>query len=97
MVVDQMAPKIHAIPANLSLYYICIPQSFQLVFDYFDIKILLRPLFYIHSLIRWMEVILDQLVVQYLTYEIWDSEHLVSDLISNGDLIFTILIQFCLN
>ena len=32
-----MAPKMHAISANLSLYYIRIPESFQLVFEYFDI------------------------------------------------------------
>ena len=35
MIVDHMAPKMHAIPAKLSLSYIRITESFQLFFEYF--------------------------------------------------------------
>ena len=43
-----------------------------------------------------MEVILDS-AGEYLVYENSDLEHLVSYLISNGDLIYTILIHLALH
>ena len=49
-----------------------------------------------YVLTRWIEVILEP-AGEYLLYKNWDSDHLVSQLISNGDFIYTILIHFSLN